>query len=96
MSMFCGIVTGDQILPLVALVGGRLVGTAGIEGAGAEGVVLLPALGGELLYGDPGLELEGGGDLLPDLGVEILGRVFGVSLPFCCCLHLARRFLNQT
>ena len=77
--------------------GGRLAGTAGTDGGTVEeGAVLLPALGGELLYGDPGLELDGGGDLLPDLAVDILGRGFGVSFPFCCCLHFARRFLNQT
>lgn len=89
--------TGDQILGVDELgVGGRLAGIAGTDGTVDEGAVLLPALGGELLYGDPGLELEGGGDLLPDLGVEILGRGFGASFPFCCCLHFALRFLNQT
>jgi len=82
---------GDQILAEDELAAG---------GAMVE-ATLLPQDGGELfwLYGDSGLLLpEGGGDLLPPLGVpvDILGRGLAVSLPFCCCLHFARLFLNQT
>ena len=74
-------------------------GTVGTDGVGRVADVFeLPTDGGELLYGELGLELDGGGDLLPLFeDPPAFGRVLvGVSVPFCCCRHLARRFLNQT
>jgi len=69
----------------------------GVVGVAKVVALELPAEGGELLvYGEPGLELEAGGDLLPDLLDDTLVRVFVLSFPFCCCLHFARLFLNQT
>lgn len=101
MSRDCCRAGGDQIAEMLLLL---LLDTGAAGTTGAEAVVgrvadvfELPTDGGELLYGDPGLELEGGGDLLPPLDdVPALGLGFGVSGPFCCCRHFARRFLNQT
>lgn len=74
-------------------------GCRGVTGAavGSGAALELPAEGGGLLvYGEPGLELEAGGDLLPDLVDCALVLGLAVSLPFCCCLVFARLFLNHT
>jgi len=61
------------------------------------GAFMLPLVRGldtgvGLLYPPTG-EIEGGGGDLAFFGV---GDLLLPSLAFCCCLHLARRFLNHT
>lgn len=104
MSIEGGSTAGDQILDDVL---DEAEGWAGTTGGGTDtGTIFAEALepstefGEGLLYGESGLGglADGAGDLLPlfEDDDDILGLGFGVSLPFCCCLHLALLFLNQT
>lgn len=100
MSIPGGIAAGDQMLEGVLAVvrEAATVGWGGCDVGRLFEVLELPADAGELLYGELGLELDGGGDLLLFFDVvETFGRAgFGASLPFCCCRHFARLFLNHT
>lgn len=94
MSMPGGIAAGDQILDGVLAV--TRDGAAGGAGGRLADVFELPAEAGELLYGELGPELDGGGDLLLLFDVTFGLAGLGASLPFCCCLHFALLFLNHT
>ena len=103
MSSDCGIEAGHQRLAEALLAvpvnddGTDIgcIGAGGIVDVGAAALELPAEGGGLLLYGEPGLELEAGGDLLPDLLDCTFDLGLATSFPFCCCLVFARLFLNH-
>lgn len=103
-SILCGKDAGhqsgeapDPAVSEEVTVGGGNEAAVGAEAGGITALVLSTDGGGLFFkYGEPGLELDAGGDLLPALVEVTFDLVLAASLPFCCCLHFARRFLNQT